>query len=255
MPSSSHRTWTFDFSPRLLLGFGFTLLGVVLLLGQLDLVNARAVLRYWPVLLIAIGVAQFFNAPAAPSGDRTYPRNAIVWMAVGGILLMNSVGVLRISIWDLFWPLLLIALGVRLMTRHVGRDFRKDPDAAGTVTSGDIGPLFAVLSGVKRVGAPQPFHGAEVTTFMGGAHLDLRQAILRPGDEAILDIFAVMGGCELLIPPQWEVSAPIVAIMGGIDDKRLTARPTVIEEATASMGAPRLVIRGFVMMGGVTIRS
>ena len=50
--------------------------------------------------------------------------------------------------------------------------------------------------------------------------------------------------------------APIVAIMGGVDDKRLVSRPSVIEEATAASAAPpRLVVSGFVMMGGVTIRS
>ena len=39
-------------------------------------------------------------------------------------------------------------------------------------------------------------------------------------------------------------------------DKRIAASPTVIEQGAAPGGAaPRLVIRGFVMMGGVTIRS
>jgi predicted membrane protein len=91
---------------------------------------------------------------------------------------------------------------------------------------------------------------------MGGAMIDLRQALLSPGEEAVLDVFAVMGGCEVLIPSHWVVSAPIVAIMGGIDDKRLVSRPSVIDEATRSSAAPpRLVLSGFVMMGGVTIRS
>jgi predicted membrane protein len=257
MTSSSYDRSAFGFTPRLVLGLGVALFGVVLMLDRLGMVDAGSVLRLWPLILIAIGLQQFFNPRETRTG-RALPVNGIVLMAIGGILLLNSFGVLRVSIWELFWPAVLIALGVRLMTRPAMRG-RVVAEASGpdaTVPSSDIGAVFAVLSGVKRVSAPQPFHGAEVTTFMGGALLDLRQAILAPGAEAMLDVFAVMGGCELLIPPHWIVSAPIVAVMGGVDDKRITTSPGVIEQSRAAGGpAPRLVIRGFVMMGGVTIRS
>jgi hypothetical protein len=122
--------------------------------------------------------------------------------------------------------------------------------------SADVGPIVAVLSGVKRLSAPVTYAGSEVTVFMGGAHIDLRQAQLARGSEAVVDLFAVMGGCELVLPPDWVVSAPVVAIMGGVDDKRLMASPTVIDQAMgAATPPPRLVIRGVVFLGGVTIRS
>ena len=260
MISSSHDTPGFGFTPRLLLGLGLALLGVVLLLGRLDLIDARSVLRFWPLILVAIGLQKFFNPRAGASGERLLPVSGVIWMAIGGVLLLDSFGILRVSIWELFWPAVLIALGVRLMTRPRlrARDAvaGSGPHDAAAPESSDIGAVFAVLAGVKRVSAPRPFHGAEVTTFMGGAQLDLRQALLAPGAEAVLDVFAVMGGCELMLPPHWVVSAPIVAVMGGVDDKRIVSAPTMIEQATAPGGpAPRLVIRGFVMMGGVTIRS
>jgi len=244
------------FSPRLLLGLGVALFGAVLMLDRLGLVDAGSVLRFWPLIVIAIGLQQFFN-PREHAAGRRVPVNGIIWMAIGGVLLLNSFDLLHVSIWRLFWPAILIAFGVRLMMRPALRTrHASTPPGAFDAASNDIGTVFAVLGGTKRVCAPQPFRGAEVTTFMGGAMLDLRQAILAPGAEAVLDVFAVMGGCELLIPPHWVVSAPIVAIMGGIDDKRLVSRPSVIEEATASVSAPpRLVLSGFVMMGGVTIRS
>ena len=59
-----------------------------------------------------------------------------------------------------------------------------------------------------------------------------------------------------MVPARWVVSAPVVAIMGGIEDKRILSSPSVVEQATlAGRPAPRLVIRGFVMMGGATIQS
>ena len=212
MNSPSHDPSAFGFSPRLLLGLGLALFGVILLLGRLDMFDANYVLRFWPLVLVAIGLQQFFNPRVGSPAGRLVPVNGVIWIVIGGLLLLNSFGILRVSIWELFWPAVLIALGVRLMTRQGLRGLGHGPRSTAEFTSSDIGPLFAVLSGVKRISAPQPFHGTEVTTFMGGALLDLRQAILSP--------------------------------------------PTVIEQATASGGpAPRLVIRGFVMMGGVTIRS
>ena len=256
MTSSSFENPGFGFSPRLLLGGGLALFGVVLLLGRLDLVDANAVLRFWPLILVAIGLQQFFSPRADGPSGRGVPVGGIIWMAIGGILLLNSFGLFHVSIWELFWPAVLIALGVRLMTRQGGRGLGSGPRSPAEFSTSDSGPLFAVLSGVKRVCAPQPFHGTEVTTFMGGAQLDLRQAIVAPGAEAVLDIFAVMGGCEVLVPAGWVVSAPLVAVMGGVEDKRIVSTPTMIEQATAAGGpAPRLVVRGFVMMGGVTIRS
>jgi len=255
MTSSSPYIRESLFSPRLLLGLGVALFGAVLMLDRLGLIDAGSVLRFWPLILIAIGMQQFFN-PRERVARRRVPVNGIIWMAIGAVLLLNSFDLLHVSIWRLFWPAVLIALGVRLMMPGMRSRHASDAPGAYAPASGDIGTVFAVLGGTKRVSASQPFPGAEVTTFMGGATIDLRQALLSPGEEAVLDVFAVMGGCELLIPPHWVVSAPIVAIMGGIDDKRLVSRPSVIEEKNAATAVPpRLVLSGFVMMGGVTIRS
>ena len=116
MTPSSHDRSAIVFTPRLLLGLGVALFGVVLMLDRLGIADADSVLRLWPLILIAIGVQQFFN-PRESRIRRGVPVNGIVMMAIGGVLLLNSFGVLRVSIWELFWPAVLIALGVRLMTR------------------------------------------------------------------------------------------------------------------------------------------
>src|SRR5439155_1024413 len=138
--------------PRLVVGLGLALFGVLLMLDRLGMVDAGYLLRFWPVLLVAIGLQQFFNPRERERGR--LPMNGIVWMAIGGILLLHSFGVLRVSVWELFWPVVLIALGVRLMTRPALR-FRNTADAPGAAVapSGDIGAVFSVLGGVKRVSA------------------------------------------------------------------------------------------------------
>ena len=40
-------------------------------------------------------------------------------MALGGWLLLNSLGIVRISVWQLFWPMILIAIGTILVVQTV----------------------------------------------------------------------------------------------------------------------------------------
>ncbi len=242
-------------TPRLLGGIGLMLFGVVMLIDRSGLMDAGRVLRFWPLILIAIGVQQLAWG-RRPGDHASWPGlSGLVWIAIGGVFLLNSLGITRASVFELFWPILLIGVGLRLLTRTGGfrfRDRTMDDPSGG---SRDSGPAVAVLSGVKRVSPPDPFKGLDVTLFMGGAQLDYRPAILAPGAEAVIDIVAIMGGCELFVPPHWVVSAPATTILGGIDDQRV-AQPPPIVDYTANPGPPpRLVIRGLVLMGGITIRS
>ena len=104
---------------------------------------------------------------------------------------------------------------------------------------------IAVLCGSKSRITSQAFRGGDITAFMGGCELDLTAADLGP-EEAVVDVFALMGGVEITVPPDWTVDARVIPFMGGMDDStdRSTADP-----------AKRLVIKGFVMMGGIEIKS
>ena len=77
-----------------------------------------------------------------------------------------------------------------------------DPDRAEKIS------MFAVWSNVRRASAASPFRGGDITAIMGGGQLDLRLATIPTGGEAILDIVAVMGGVEIIVPTSWEVSTP-----------------------------------------------
>jgi hypothetical protein len=231
-------------TPRLVLGFGLAIFGVVLTLDRIGLVEADLVLRFWPVILIAIGVLQYRNAPAPYSGARSV--NGIIWIVVGVWLLLNSLRILRVGIWDLFWPLVLIAIGVSL----VRQTLRRSETPAGNAD--ERLSVFAVLSGGKRT-IVGPFRGGEITAFMGGSQVDLRQATIPPGETARLEVFAVMSGCDLVVPANWIVTTPAVVVLGGIEDKRLPAIPEAT--ATPRTAPAQLVLSGFIMMGGITIKN
>jgi predicted membrane protein len=245
MTIGSTETGTVTFTPRLVLGLAIALFGVVLVLDRLNLAIASQVLRFWPAVIIAIGALLFVQSRRVGGG-----ANGIVVMGIGGWLLLNSLGVVQVRFWELFWPLVLIAIGTALVMQTLGRR------SIGTAEeSDDTLSIFAVLSGVKRASGAARFRGGEVTVFMGGGQIDLRQATIPRGEEAVINIVAVIGGLEIAVPASWTIATPLVPVMGGVEDKRLPALPEAVGITAGNLAPPRLVLRGFVMMGGVQIKN
>ena len=101
----------------------------------------------------------------------------------------------------------------------------------------------AFLSGVEQEIHSSAFRGADVSVFMGGADLDLRNASIE-GDEARIDLSVTMGGVEIRVPRDWTVDNRLTPVLGGV------------ENHTRSTGSgKRLVVVGSVVMGGVEIKN
>ena len=150
--------------------------------------RCRATLRYWPIVLIALG--GWIVAERGLTG-RSFP--GYVMIGIGSLLLLNSFGVVRVRFWELFWPLVIVFLGTRLIMqtpdrrreRHPpaidGRVRNPDPRQPSSTSDGTIS-MMSVLGDSKRANNEKPFRGGEMTAIMGGCQLDLRQASIAPGD-------------------------------------------------------------------------
>ena len=231
MPTDARGTVT----PRLLLGAFIVLIGSLLLVNNLDLFETRAVLRFWPLALVAIGVLVFRQA--IDTGGRV---NGGALVLFGSFLTLNRIGVVEVDFFELFWPLVLILLGLNLVLQTYRIQRPPSADVGDTVS------LFAVLGGTQRTSNSAHFRGGDMTALLGGCELDLRQAVIAPGEVATIDVLAVMGGHDIRVPEHWTVVTRVVPFMGGIEDKRIGA--------TASPSST-LVVRGFVMMGGLEIKN
>jgi hypothetical protein len=212
----------------------------MLTLDRLNILNADLGLRFWPLLLVALGGKLL--------ADRADPKSRFwgtVWLFVGLWLLLNSLGLVRVGFWDLFWPVLIIFLGVSIIRQAY---YRGQSTLKGS--SGGSAHLCAILGESKRTVTDNPFEGGELTAVMGGCQLDLRQAGIPNGSSATIDVFAMMGGHEVFVPGGWAVESRLVPIMGGVDDKRLPS-----SDNTTIDGRPRLILRGLVIMGGLVIKS
>jgi len=228
-------------TPQLAFGIFIMGAGILLTLDRLQLVDVGRGLQLWPLGLIAVG-----GTILARRSDPHGRFWGFGWIFVGAWLLLNSLGIVRVGFWELFWPLLMILIGVNLV-RQTMRRANQPGIASGSPN------LFAVMGESKRGVTNEPFRGAHMAAFMGGCVLDLRQATLLPGEEAAVDVFAFMAGHEIVVPSGWTVIPDVVPIMGAFEDKRLPAiEPPVLP---GDAPAPRLVIRGFLLMGGLTVKS
>ena len=219
---------------QLVLGVTIAVLGVLFTLDNLHILRAREVLQFWPVALIAIGLVHVSQARSAAG-----TVGGGVWILVGAILLGGRLGWFHANIFSL-WPLILVLVGARIVWQTTAGHRAVDRGDAGATVS-----AIAVMGGFERRITSHEFRGGEITAFMGGGKLDLREA-MPAGGQAVINIFAMMGGFEILVPEGWRVISELTPFMGGIEDKsRTSTQPT----------APCLVLRGFVMMGGVTLKN
>lgn len=130
------------------------------------------------------------------------------------------------------------------------------PRAVGGSSDGSA-RVTSVMGGARRVLAPG-VRRTEVTTIMGGSRIDLRQVALQPGEELVINLLTVMGGVTILVPDGWAVDTQAVPVLGGLEDVRVPPEWSQANGAAASADgrpAPRLVLHGAVLMGGVRITS
>jgi hypothetical protein len=194
-------------------------LGVVLLLHSLGVLDLAPLVRYWPILLVVLGAA--VTIQALREGERPSPA------PIGFILLILLGG---------------------FLASHLAAMRASGP--AGSA-DGQIN-VVAVMSGSHPPAPTGPFAGGQIGSIMGGTEIDLRQATIAPGTTPSLDLFTVMGGVVIRVPENWRVDSEAVFVMGGMSDKRPSASDAARQVPDPS--APRLVIKGTVIMGGLTVR-
>lgn len=103
---------------------------------------------------------------------------------------------------------------------------------------------LAVWGGFGRRGrwcVPRSF---TAFAMMGGGDLDLREADFEDR-EIVIRCFTIMGGIQVVVPPELNVDVSGFALMGGFDDRG--AGP-------GTPGSPRVRITGFALMGGVDVK-
>ena len=209
-----------------IIGLLLIIVGAVFLLDNLGFdIEMPSYLFRWPMVFVIIG---FINLL---SGN---PRPALIFFALGGIFYLHYFNVINIR--DV-WPVILIIIGLSFIFRH-----KKTPKSEKSDI--DFFDEVAIFGGGNKKYVSDNLKGGKISAVFGGSEIDLRGS--KPQEGAIIEIFCLFGGVEILVPEDWKVNVATTAIFGGFSDDRSKGSKDPV--ATVH-------IKGFVMFGGGEIKN
>lgn len=232
-------------------------LGILLVaLGALFIADNFNILPYdiideifrWQFILIIVGFIILFTSKDNFLG--------FILIGIGGLFLMREY--FDYSISDLisdYWPVALIIMGLYILSKrssHGKKNSHPDGEAKPGLDEDklhlDTIDFFEIFSGGVRKISSNNFRGGKITSIFAGPEVDFYDCKLAEGTN-ILEVGAIFGGIELVIPNDWNVIINVTAIFGGIDDKR----KYISKSEASSKGT--LIIKGFVLFGGGEIKN
>lgn len=241
-------------SGKVLIGFILLVIGILSLIKTLGF-YIPGWMTSWPMLLILVGIY---------SGLRSrfrHPASLIV-ILVGAAFLPEKIFPAH-DFHNFIWPLLIIVVGIYLIigknrdcrgmhgrpknTAVTASEEAGTADFESTAVNEDYLDTVSVFGGVKKNVESSNFRGGDIVTVMGGAEINLSQADFN--GTIILEVTQIFGGTKIIIPPHWKVSSEMVAVFGGIEDKRMMGGSSTAQTDKL------LIIKGTSIFGGVTIRS
>jgi hypothetical protein len=108
----------------------------------------------------------------------------------------------------------------------------------------DVFSLVAAMDGVEFASRSSALRAGSGTAIMGGISLDLSDAEL--ATSANLELTAITGGIEVVVPSTWRVEMITTAFAGGSEN--------LTDPDATQVGAPLLVVDARTYFGGVSIR-
>ena len=228
------------FNTRTIIALAIIVAGIVLLAENLGMNIHINIWEWWPLIIIFIGISQLM----LPSVLRQ-PLSGIILIFVGLVFMGNTLDIFYFDLGDL-WPVFLILAGASMLRRHS----RNKNDL---VSDQDMLNISMILGGGEYRFNSKMFKGGKITAIMGGGTLDLTEAEME-GNEAELDVFALMGGLEIRIPKHWHLYVSATPILGSVEDKTYNAHNGSSGPDMPSTGK-RLTINGSLIMGGLEVRN
>ena len=226
-----------NFLVRAFFGVTIAALGGVLLLRNLEIIKFDSWNVFWGTVwavgLILAGLMTIFSSRRASL--RVW---GLLLMTIGVSIGLGAYGVINISVWKIFWPVVLIAVGL-MVVFSIGSGNRKKYEKSASDSSDNekVAIFYGEESRVKG-----DYTGGSATAIFGGVDLDLRQAKIKDG--AVIDIFTFCGGVNINMPDDVIVKNEVHGILGGSEDKTVSK----------SSAKKTIYLRGECVLGGLEVK-
>jgi len=216
---------------RAVLGAALVALGAVYLLDVAGVIEGGEVVgRWWPVLVVALGLLQAY-------AEKRF--SAVVWaLVVGGLLLLAvTTGLFGRRAWSVTWPILVVLAGAWLLSGwgRLRRGQIDDPEFS----------RMSVFNSVKLASRAYGLQRVSLTAVLGKLRLDLTGARLDPAG-ARLAATSLFGHIDVIVPEGWAVEVRGLPIVGAWDD--------TVSRRGLGPDSPRLEVHVLVVLGGVEVK-
>lgn len=234
-------------------GILLLIVGGIWLAAKLNTIFLPSWVLSWQMFLIVLGLFLGFK--------HSFQKSSwVVLVLIGLIFLIDDFFLFNVKLY--FWPLLIIGIGLWLILRpkkQYPRQFgsidyqaaektenREQSTYAGLYSDDEVIDSTTVFGGIKKNIISKSFKGGEVVSVFGGTELNMMQADIQ--HPIVMEATQIFGGTSLIIPPHWQVKSDIVAILGGVEDKR----PVMAQGYDPNKV---LILKGVALFGGLTIKS
>lgn len=207
------------------------------------LIPMPAWLFSWQTFMIALGI--FIGIRGNFHGAAW-----IILILIGGAFLINGFYP-AIELRNRIWPLIIICLGALFIFRSGNRkrSQRREIRSGDTVLSAqdeDVADITTMFGSTQKTITSKQFASGDITCLFGSAELDLTHADIN--GPVLIDITAICGGVELIIPANWTIKSDVVSVFGSVRDKR--------EQAVLSQDPEKtIILDGTALFGGIEINS
>ncbi|MEO9482806.1 MAG: DUF5668 domain-containing protein [Ekhidna sp.] len=219
MASSNHK--------RAIIGFIFVFIGAIFLLDNLGFdMDIPYYLFSWPAVFVVLGVVNLLSGNG---------KAALIFFGLATVFYLHYYHVVRIGE---IWPLILIIIGLSFILK------KKSGPRSISESSENYFDEVAIFGGTERKFISDNLQGGKISCVFGGSEIDLRGS--KAQDGAVIEIFCMFGGVELMLPEEWKVNMDATAIFGGFSDSR---------KNVTNGSSTTIHIKGFTMFGGGELKN
>ncbi len=209
--------------------------GVIFALNTLNIASIDIFFDGWWTLFIILPCGIGLFTQRKKTGN-------LIGLGIGILLLLCCQDILSFSLfWKLLVPAIIVIIGLKMV--FTGLFSNKANEMLTQLTASGKKPKVAcaTFSSCDANYSDEVFEGAELTAVFGAVKCDLRNAIIEK--DCAIQLTAVFGGIDILIPDTVNVKVTSNSIFGGISNK-----------TSVHKDSPTLYISGTCMFGGADIK-